>query len=299
MAATLQSKEKTMQSRLRRRGTHAAAGLIAAAALALIGSGASGAAGKYTDPAGDARGGPDITNVAVASESNGQIVFTISVAGLQVGAEMATLLFIDADANPATGAMNMLGAEYVFLIDEHSNSYGFARWTGSDWDENTPSSTVRVTDGQGSRLVSVNASELGGTQSFNFWIRSITGAVAAGQFDDAPDDAGFNYTLAAAGPDIRQVGVKATPSSPRVGKRFSVEPTTLVLPTGGNANVASPLPESFRCTARLGTRVLRGKGAGGCTFAIPKGSKGKRLTITLTVTYQGATKSVPLVYRVR
>ena len=63
-----------MQSRLRRRGTHAAAGLIAAAALALIGSGASGAAGKYTDPAGDARGGPDITNVAVASDPAGQLV---------------------------------------------------------------------------------------------------------------------------------------------------------------------------------------------------------------------------------
>jgi hypothetical protein len=259
----------------------------------------SGAAGKYADPAGDARGGPDITNVAVASDPGGQIVFTISVAGLQVGAEMATLLFIDADANPATGSPNLLGAEYAFLIDELDNSYGFVRWTGSDWDANTPSSTVRVTDGQGSRLVSVNASELGATQSFNFWIRSITGKPDAGQFDDAPDDRAFNYTLAAGGPDIRQVVVKATPTAPLAGKRFSVAPTSIALPTGGDGSAVLPKPESFRCAARLGTRVLRGKGAGGCTFAIPKGSKGKRVTITLTVTYQGATKGVPLVYRVR
>jgi hypothetical protein len=288
-----------MQSRIRRRATYAIAAVLATAALALLGASTSGAAGKYADPAGDSRGGPDITNVGVASGPNGELLFSIGIAGLRVGVDMSTALWIDSDANPLTGYPIALGAEYVVLIDEQENAFGFGRWTGSTWDFDAPSTTVRVMDGEAMRLVSMNASELGGTQSFNFWVRSTSGNPDAGQYDDAPDDRGFNYTLAAGGPDIRQVGVKATPSAPRAGKRFSLAPTALVLPTGGDGSAASPQPESFRCTARLGTRVLRGTGVGGCTFRVPKGAKGKRLTITLTVTYQGATKSVARVYRVR
>jgi hypothetical protein len=233
----------------------------------------------------------------VSSAPNGQIVFRVSISGIQPGSDTVSYLQIDADANPATGSLSSLGAEYALALDEVSHSYGFARWTGSDWDWNAPSTTVQIIASPGMFLISMNASELGGTQSFNFWVRSIVGEFAASNYDDAPDDEAFNYTLGAGGPDIREVAVKATPSAPRAGRRFSVAPTGLTLPSGTAGSPAQP--ESFRCSARLGTRVLRGTGVGGCTFRVPKGAKGKRLTITLTVTYQGATRSVARVYRVR
>ena len=286
-----------MKSRFRSRGRTVVAFVCATAALALIGPGASGASGKYTDPSGDGRGGPDITNVEVFSATNGQIVFRISVSGIEPGSDTLSFLEIDADANPLTGDLDGLGAEYFLVLDELEHAYGFARWAGSDWDWNAPSSTVRVTAAPGTFMVSVNASELGGTQSFNFWVRSIRGEFAAGNYDAAPDNDAFNYTLAAGGPEIREVGVKATPSAPRAGRRFSVVPTSLTLPMGTAGSPAQP--ESYRCAARLGTRALGGSGVGGCTFAIPKRSKGKRLAVTLTVTYQGASKSVALAYRVR
>jgi hypothetical protein len=286
-----------MKSRFRSRGRSGVAFAFAAAALALIGAGASGASGKYTDPSGDSRGGPDITNVEVFSAPNGQILFRVSVTGIQPGSDTLSFLEIDADANPLTGDLASLGSEYSLVLDERERAYGFGRWTGSAWDWDAPSSTVQVTAASGMFLVSVNASELGGTRSFNFWVRSILGEFAAGTYDDAPDDDAFNYTLAAGGPEIREVAVTATPSAPRAGRRFSVIATSVTLPVGTAGSPAKP--ESSTCTARLGTRALRGSGAGGCTFAIPKRAKGKRLTVTLTVTYQGASKSVTRVYRVR
>jgi hypothetical protein len=283
---------------IRRLGLRTAVGIAAVSVFALIATGAPGAAGKYTDPSGDGRGGPDITNVQVVSFASGQIVFTISVDGIQPGSDTASFLLINADANRATGDAATLGSEYAFAVDELDNTYGFARWNGSDWDWNAPDSTVQVGGGPGMILISVNASELGGTQSFNFWVRSIVGEIDAGNYDDAPDGGAYNYTVAAGGPDIRQVVVKATPNSPRAGRRFSVSPTSLVLPEGV-AGGATAQPESFSCVARLGNRAIRGSGAGGCSYTIPKRAKGKRLSITLTVTYQGAEKRVALVYRVR
>jgi mevalonate kinase len=59
------------------------------------------------------------------------------------------------------------------------------------------------------------------------------------------------------------------------------------------------LPESYSCVAKLGAKKLAGSGTGRCTIAVPKKkARGKRLTVLLTVTYQGATKVVPLTFKV-
>jgi hypothetical protein len=47
------------------------------------------------------------------------------------------------------------------------------------------------------------------------------------------------------------------------------------------------------------SRTLAGTGTGNCTFSIPKmKAKGKRLTVQLTVNYEGAAKTVPLAFKV-
>ena len=280
----------------RRRG-----GLLAllalTSAIALTGAGSAGAVGKYPDAAGDGKGSADLTGVSVVSDAFGQIVFTLSTAADPLAGEGWTVLVMDTDANPATGAPNFLGAEY--LIDLAEGGYGFGRWTGSDWDWSTPYTTVRVRANANSVMFSLNRSELGGTTSINFYARSGRGDPALGQMDDAPDDGSFNYTLAAGGPDIREVGVKTTPDAgPRAGRQFVVQATSLALPVVPG-NGLSPQPESYACKAKLGARVLRGQGVGGCTFAIPKKAKGKKLSVSLTASYQGASKTIELAYKVR
>jgi len=277
------------------------AGLLALLAvtsvIALTGAGSAGAVGKYPDAAGDGKGSADLTGVSILSDAVGQIVFTVTTAADPLAGEGWTVLFLDTDANPDTGAFGMLGAEYLIGLEE--GGYSFGRWTGSDWDWDAPSTTVRVRSNATGVMFSLNRSELGGTTSFNFWARSARGDFALGQVDDAPDDGTYNYTLAAGGPDIREVGVKTTPDAgPRAGRPFVVQATSLALPMLPPSGL-SPQPDSYRCSAKLGAKALRGQGVGGCTFVIPKKAKGKKLSVSLTASYQGASKTIQLAYKVR
>ena len=66
------------------------------------------------------------------------------------------------------------------------------------------------------------------------------------------------------------------------------------------SNGRSVLATKYRCVAQLGGKLLRGTGKGSCTFRIPKNAKGKRLLVTLFVTYAGVTDEFdPYVFKVR
>jgi hypothetical protein len=274
--------------------------LLAAGALAAV---PAASAGTYTDPSGDASGGSgDVTAVnVVGNKSTGQLVFQITGSNLATSSQDVLFLDIDADANPATGNVFDGGAEYSFYVD--GDSYDFVRWSGSDWVE-TANTTVRVTGNSSSNTITVNRSELGNTSDFNFSATALLVALTPDNpqlgVDLAPDDGAYNYSLDANGPQIDSVDVKATPAGgPKAGKRFSVLPTALHLPPDGRSKPATFSAESYSCTAKLGAKKLAGSGTGGCTFAIPKkNARGKKLSVQLTVNYEGATKIVPLSYRV-
>jgi hypothetical protein len=274
------------------------AAVVAVACVALTGAGTAGALGRYTDAAGDGKGAADLTGVSVSSDQNGQITFMVGAASALADGDGWFMLALDTDQSVATGALPLLGAEYVFGVD--AEGYSFGRWTGSDWDWETPYSTVRLAVLGSNAIVSINSSELGGTRALNFWARSARGDPESGVIDDAPDDGTFNYSLAAGGPDIREVAVQTTPAAgPRAGRRFVVRPIGLMLPEGLPGVAIRPQPDAYRCAARLGAKALRGSGVGGCTFSVPKNAKRKRLVVTLTVQYQGASKAVSLAYVVR
>jgi hypothetical protein len=176
------------------------------------------------------------------------------------------------------------------------DSYGFQHWDGADWVD-TVDSTVRINGDTREIVISVNRSELGNTSSFNFV--ASTFFVLGSTRDYAPNDGAYNYTLEANGPRMDSVDVRTTPSSgPRAGRRFVLTPTGLKLPPDGRTTATPPAPESYSCAAKLAGRTLAGKGTGRCTFAIPKKARGKRLTVLLTVNYQGATKTFPFTFKV-
>jgi hypothetical protein len=271
--------------------------VVMLAALALAAS--AGAIGRYSDPSGDGNGAPDIQRVDVASDATGQIVFTISVDDLPSPSDVRSFLLLNTDMDPETGAPDSLGSDFVFVLDESDNTYGFAHWNGEEWDWDTPYATVSVSSGRRSAVISVNRSELADTSEFNFWVRTRTGDVSADQADTAPELGAWNYSLAAGGPDIRSIVVQTKPASgPRTGKAFTVTPTALTLPATGEPPSLLPRPDSFSCRAKLAGKALRGHGVGGCTWTIPKKARGRSLVVVVTVAYEGASKSVPFKYRV-
>lgn len=273
--------------------------LLAAAAAALVFAPAAASTGRYTDEEGDSRGAPDITGVTVASDAAGQIVFTVTVDDLPQAGDIQTYLLLDTDLDSATGAPDAVGADYIFVLDQADSSYGFGRWTGTDWDPKTPYATVRIMTRRSGISISVNRSELGNTDGFNFWLRARLGSGAETDEDTAPDLGVWNYSLAAGGPDIRSVLVSTTPGAgPKAGRAFSVRPAGLKLPPAGEAPLILPQPDSYSCRALLAGRALRGSGAGRCTWKLTKSARGKRLAVALTVTYEGAAKTFDFAYRV-
>lgn len=284
-------------SRLRRGGPLT---VIAVLALLLVPTASSG---NYGDPSGDNVGGAgDITAATVTGDKGtGQLVFRIAGSNIASSEQNMLFLDIDSDANPNTGNLTDGGADYSFVVDD--TSYGFAHWSGSDWVAAT-GATVRVTGNTSQITISVNRSDLGNATDLNFSVTSLNVVVTGGTtqigLDAAPDDGSYNYSLDANGPQINSVDVRTTPTAgPKAGKRFVIAPTALHLPPDGRTTPATITPESYSCTATLGTKKLAGSGTGGCTFAIPKKkAKKKKLTVRLTVNYQGAAKVVPLTFKV-
>lgn len=273
-------------------------GLVAAVvgALVAVPSAASQGGPPYADGSGDSGPAGDISGVTVLGDkTSGQLVFRVNGSNLSTSPDMVTILFVDSDANPTTGNLDWNGADYLLGVDDAS--YSFLHWTGTDWVE-TPYDTVRVCCiGGGSNVMfSVNRRELGNTSQFNFMVRSRN--IPSNANDDAPDDGMYNYSLLAGGPDIQGVVLQTTPSSgPRAGKRFVVTPTGVKLPPNGALVSTAPRPESYECHATLKGRAVAGAGTGGCTLRIPKKkARGKKLLVAVTVTYAGATKSVPFTF---
>ena len=271
-------------------------GLIAAALMAALILVPTALSGDYTDPSGDSGTAGDITSVTVAGDkASGQLLFRITGTNIASSETSPLFLDIDSDANPLTGDITDNGSDYSFYVD--NTSYFFAHWDGSNW-VTTPDLSVQVSGGTSQILISVNRSEIGNTSLFNFL--SFTVNATDRVFDLAPNQGAFNYSFDANGPQIISVDVKKTPAAgPKAGKRFVIVPTGLKLPPDGQLTPPAILPTSYSCTAKLGAKKLA-TGTGVCSIAIPKKkAKGKRLTVLLTVNYQGATKVVPLTFKVK
>jgi hypothetical protein len=286
-------------ARLKRAGPIAAA-LVAAFVLVPTAS-----SGNYGDASGDAFGDAgDITAVVLAGDKgSGQVVFRVTGTNLASSKTNNLYIDIDADANPLSGSQSDNGAEYEFWIDD--DSYGFGHWDGAKW-TSAPDTTVHVSGDTNELIVSVNRSELGNSADFNFVVTSfsmthLTPSIITFGIDSAPDDGAFNYSIEANGPQIDSVDVQTTPSAgPRAGKQFTIVPTALHLPPDGRTTPAAVAPESYSCSAKLGAKKLAGSGTGGCTVTVPKKkARGKKLVVQLTVNYQGATKVVPLSFKVK
>jgi len=81
---------------------------------------------------------------------------------------------------------------------------------------------------------------------------------------------------------------------PKAGTHVHVGPLAVKLSDGTSVSATSS-----KCTATVGGAKLKGTGAGGCTFALPQKAKGKKLVVTVSGHYGGATLSKTVAYTVK
>jgi hypothetical protein len=281
---------------LKKRRSVALAVAAMAVVVGLVAAAPAGATGKYSDATGDNGSAPDVTGVTVAGDkASGQVVFQISGKNLSSSDDYPTFLDIDSDANPLTGDLFDGGADYEFAVG--ASSYGFWHYNGSDWVD-TSYSTVHIFGMSSGVMISVNKSEIGNTNDVNFSVSSADWPNK--KFDSAPDNGMFNFSIDDGGPSILSITLATLPTTgPKAGKAFTVTPTGLALPPSGGPTT-SPQPESYACSAILGTKTLVGSGTGGCTFKIAKKkTRGKTLKVTVTVQYEGTSKAFPYTFKVK
>lgn len=280
--------------------------LATAAASIVVASGDAATPAQFSDPGGDGGTAADITSVTVSSDTTGNISFVVSFAAPLAATDSVTIL-LDTDKNPATGSKDADGAEYAFVDDEQDQTFDLYRWNGSDWDE-APAPSAQVSGGGGSStlLFSVNASDLGGASTFNFWVDSLDGDGGSGHEDQAPDNStwtfGASTKLTLSVTDFMLLGPA------RAGKGLSA---ALIVSRSDTGDFLGD-EGTVQCKATVGGRRLNAivvevsVTLGGtkipvqtCTWTVPKNAKGKLLTGSVSVTFEGVTVTRPFKSKVR
>ncbi len=249
----------------------------AAVALALAATSAT-----YADPTGDAKTAPDIAKVTVGLDGGtGGLSFDVEFAGaeqLALGGGFAVPL--DTDRNSGTG--DETGADYAVVV--WAQTALLLKWNGSDMVSFSHQPLV-VARAPGKVTVTLCSCDIG-TQSFGFAVVGFRG----NDIDVAPDD-GATFPPEV---EIQSLLFSLKPFFPKAGRRFTLSPLGIRM-SGSNEVVA---PESLSCTAKLAGRALRGSGIGGCSWLLPKKARGKKLAVSVTVTYQGKTETFSQTFKV-
>ena len=260
---------------------------------------------NYQDSTGEDPQAPDITTIVVSNSDAGIVSFRVNVPNRPtLGQDMLIVLYVDTDANNATGSQDLPGIDYVIEIARGEAS--LYKWDGTDFTRRfgDPSAVTLNFSYQGGATIRISAAELGNTKRFDFLIAVESGIVVdpiTGNFDFtnskgdvAPGGAVgfFNYTVSIAKPTLVVRRLATTPAAPRAGKTFTMRMTAARSDTGAvlqNGRVT--------CVGRAGTARLRVQlarvqgGAVVCTWLIPANAKGKTFKGTATVVFEGLSAS--------
>ena len=271
--------------------------LLTAVAIAWLSAAAPAVAADYSDAAGDNGAAADIGAVRVQLGTDGYVHVRPEIAAQPaLFTPGSGLIAFDTDRSLATGGGGGLqGADVLVVVTFEDLSGTVLRWNGSDYEQpDLASGDVRYLVGSSSFELLIRPKVLGDVASFSFSVFASTGGPETDAVDRAPD-AGMWLFDAAPARTVKTLDVTWAPAAPRAGSVFRPAAVTLDLSDG-----TAVRPTSYRCTATLGGKALRGRGAGGCTYAIPRNARGKRLSITVVASYGG--RSIPFepyAFRVR
>jgi hypothetical protein len=242
-----------------------------------IPAGAARAADSYTDPAGDSKTAPDVRQVSLTDNGNGTVGVAIDL-DADIPAGSSVLMGINADRDMSTGAH--CGCDYMVAADDEG--LVLAKWVETDWADFLHQPLDPEENG-GHITFTLTLADLGGTKAFDFWVARLRGD----DTDYAPEDGVFTFPQQAAKPEIHSVIVNAAVLLPKAGTVLAIPPLQVMLATKEIVTV-----DSMTCSLTYKGRVLAGRGR--CTWKIPVSLRKKRLSLSITVTYQGVSSTVTL-----
>ncbi|HEY0416941.1 MAG TPA: hypothetical protein VGC78_11185 [Gaiellaceae bacterium] len=279
--------------------------LIAVVSIALVAvpSAAFGRASHATsnsqtflDSTGEDPNAPDITEVDVSNDDNAMITFHVKVSNRPTfTTDMAFVVWLDTDANSATGDPKSLGADYLIISDP--TGPGLLKWNGSGYDTAPSQTSLTGSYDATGETLHVSAVDLGGTRQIKFAVRALSGlAVDANgnpdptneHSDDAPAQGFFSY-LVIAKLTLKQIAFTTAPKPARAGGRLTATLAATESDTAGPVAKATVTCVATVKGVRLRATHTLANGVASCYWKLPKTAKGKLLHGTISITVQGTT----------
>ena len=267
--------------------------LLSAALAALVLAGVAGAGGQsYTDGTGEVAGSADISGVSVSSDG-GSYTFQVQTNWPAWDANTFFAILVDSDRNASTGTA---GFDYVVTGDRFGGTV--VNTTHPHVDQ------VASSLGNGLWTVTVPAAAIGNPSAINFFVLTQVGPDQANPYQDrAPDSGTWSYPPAAPAPPPAPAPAHAPSvasfaatyiATPAHGKPFRIWGLNVSLSNGTVTNA-----KHLACRATLGGAPFVGAGRGGCSFRLPKASKGKRFVVKVSGSYASASLAKRYAFRVR
>ena len=262
----------------------------------------------YQDSTGEDPLAPDITTIVVSNDDAGMITFQINVPNRpQYTRDVAVAMFLDSDANQATGPPDFLGADYVIQL--LSGEVILFRWDGTDFSVSATQASLSYS-WSGGPTIRINAADLTNTRRLNFDVLVLSDIVfdpvtgepdfTNAKRDFAPTIGFFTYEVKITRPTLVVKKLTTTPATPVAGKPFTMRLTAARSDTGAvlqNGRVT--------CIGRIGNARLRAtvqqliNGAAVCTWLIPKTAKGKTFRGSTKVVFEGLGASRSISRKIR
>lgn len=272
---------------------------IAALCLARV-TGAAGTA-SFPDPPGDSGAAPDITAVTVANDDDGLITFTVTIANRSALGPDDAIAIPFATNTPGKAGLRDDGVNFVLGLE--GSDVFLQKWTGGIMLE-IAASSLRGSFSGGTLTLTVRQDDLvpgypslAAPTELAFYVIGLVfdGAAVAAE-DDAPDGADQFWSYRLVQPARIVVTYFFTPRTVTAGSRFVAKLGAAWSDTGRTVK-----PRKVSCRAKLGGRLLKGAAAGyaNCSWAVPKGSDGKTIRGSVTLTSGAASITRSFSTRVR
>jgi hypothetical protein len=248
--------------------------LAAASALTLVPT-AQAFTAKLGDPVGDAGDAADLTGLSVGYASGDADMLALKIGGgAAIPPDGDIVIGFDTDRDPATGTDG--GADYLLELVPSSKglSVALSRRQGDGYVAARLRLPVLTAEDGGTAIVGLCLCELRNPTAFGIFARSELGDSS----DSVPDAGTAEIDL----PILRSV--LTSMHLPVAGKTLTTEITGVRLV---NDPVHVVRPQSATCAAKLGAATL--PLAGRCRWRLPTEARGKRIALSIKVTYLGTT----------
>jgi hypothetical protein len=250
---------------------------------------------SYDDYIEDVVSAPDICSSNIVTNDNLTVTMAVHAHDRSsFSSADGYRIYVDADSNPATGSGvvpgDPAGAEY--LIDVLDESSSLRQWSGTSFDPVPTQSPIMTfwLDGYGP-VLQLARKDLGDVRAFTFVIVTSNGA----DRDLAPDSGSWTYTVSE---------LALAPGRLAVGQAKAGKPLVASMPVTRSDFDLALEEGKITCSAQIGGKRLAGKGRFadervGCAWRIPQTARGKRVSGSVAVTFQGVTAKRSFNVRVR